>query len=115
MPKALHTLLLLALIATNAHAISGERIHRSRAEVLGFRSANACPSTGAFGQRCTGYEVDHSIALCMGGLDLRANMAWLSVQDHRFKTFVDVRECRKLARMAATPVVLRSNKNTDRH
>ena len=31
------------------------------------------------------------------------NMAWLSVEDHRFKTFTDVRECRKLRKLANTP------------
>ncbi|MDB5777930.1 MAG: hypothetical protein JWP93_295 [Polaromonas sp.] len=34
-----------------------------------------------------------------------ANMAWLSVEDRKFKTFTDVRECRKLRRMAETLAV----------
>lgn len=30
-------------------------------------------------------------------------MQWIEDPDHRFKTLVDVRECRKLRRMAAQP------------
>jgi hypothetical protein len=47
--------------------------------------------------------VDHRDPLCAGGRDHRSNMQWLSNEDHRFKTLVDVRECRKLRRMAKTP------------
>lgn len=34
-------------------------------------------------------------------------MQWLSDQDHRWKTFIDVRECRKLRRLANTPAIER--------
>jgi hypothetical protein len=31
------------------------------------------------------------IALCDGGADHRSNMQWISGEDHRWKTFVNVR------------------------
>lgn len=36
------------------------------------------------------------VPLCAGGADSPLNMQWLAVDDHRWKTFVDVRQCRKL-------------------
>lgn len=47
--------------------------------------------------------MDHVRPLCAGGEDKPANMQWIENPDHRFKTLVDVKECRKLARMAKTP------------
>jgi hypothetical protein len=38
--------------------------------------------------------VDHRIALCAGGDDAPHNMQWLSVEAHKAKTRIDVRECR---------------------
>ncbi len=81
-------------------------IERSQAEVRQFRAAHACPATGLHRGRCDGWQVDHTVPLCAGGRDAQDNMAWLTVADHRFKTFVDVRECRKLRRMAARPALL---------
>lgn len=37
------------------------------------------------------------IALCAGGADRPSNMQWITREDHRFKTLVDVKECRKAA------------------
>lgn len=88
----------LLLVATATQA----QIQRSAAEVLAFKRANLCPSTGVRRGACPGWQVDHTIPLCAGGLDKASNMTWLTVEDHRFKTFTDVRECRKLARLAAT-------------
>jgi hypothetical protein len=34
-------------------------------------------------------------ALCAGGADTPANMQWLTVQDHRDKTRLDVMFCRR--------------------
>jgi hypothetical protein len=79
------------------------QLSRSASEVRAFRAANPCPITGQIRGPCKGFEVDHAIPLCAGGPDHRSNMAWLSLEDHRFKTFVDVRECRKLAKLARTP------------
>lgn len=73
------------------------RILRSPAEVSAFRRLNPCPSTGLARGACPGYHVDHIIALCAGGADSVVNMQWITVEDHRFKTLVDVRECRRLA------------------
>ena len=68
---------------------------RSAAEVRAFRAEHPCPVTGRTRGACPGWEVDHIIALCAGGPDKRSNMHWLSKEDHRFKTLVDVRECRR--------------------
>jgi hypothetical protein len=91
---------LAALLALPAQA-------RDRSQVRAFRSVHACPSTAQHRGPCPGFQVDHIRPLCAGGEDLPSNMHWLSVEDHRFKTLVDVRECRKLRRLAATPAAER--------
>ena len=96
---------LLLALCLSLPAMAGERIHRSAAEVMAFKRENACPSTGLRRGKCPGFQVDHTIPLCMGGPDTRQNMAWLSIEDHRFKTRIDVRECRKLRKAAGTPAV----------
>ncbi|WP_395055249.1 HNH endonuclease signature motif containing protein [Polaromonas sp.] len=70
------------------------RIERSAAEVLAFKRHNPCPVTGLARGSCPDWEVDHVQPLCSGGPDTRANMQWLSVEDHRAKTRSDVRMCR---------------------
>jgi hypothetical protein len=85
-----------ALILSIVFVIAAPADARSAREVLAFKRANPCPSTGERRGACPGFHVDHTIALCAGGPDLRSNMAWLSIEDHRFKTFTDVRECRKM-------------------
>ncbi|NDZ11464.1 HNH endonuclease [Variovorax sp. WS11] len=79
------------------------RIPRDRAEVRAFRAENPCPSTGLRRGRCDGWQVDHVEPLCAGGADKRANLQWISTEDHRFKTYVDVRECRKQRRANTQP------------
>lgn len=69
---------------------------RDRAQVRAFRADHPCPATGLTRGPCSGWEVDHITPLCAGGPDTRHNMHWLSKEDHRFKTLVDVRECRKM-------------------
>ncbi len=91
--------LLLAL----AGAAAAQPIERNRAEVRAFRAQEPCPATGRRSGPCKGWAVDHVIALCAGGEDHRSNMQWIEEPDHSFKTFVDVRECRKLRRLAGTP------------
>ena len=81
-------------------------IQRSQAEVRAFRAENPCPATGRRSGPCKGWAVDHVRPLCAGGEDKPSNMQWIENPDHRFKTLVDVRECRKLARMARTPARL---------
>lgn len=76
-------------------ALPAQSIARDRKEVRAFRAEHACPATGRTLGTCPGYHVDHIQPLCAGGADHRSNMQWIRVDDHRFKTLVDVRECRK--------------------
>jgi hypothetical protein len=71
---------------------------RSAAERAAFHRENPCPSTGLRRGACAGHHVDHITPICAGGRDHRSNMQWISVEDHRFKTLVDARECRKARR-----------------
>lgn len=80
-----------ALLAAPAEA----QIKRDRSQVRAFRAENPCPATGRTRGACPGWHVDHIIALCAGGEDHPRNMQWITKEDHRFKTLVDVRECRK--------------------
>ncbi|APW37625.1 HNH endonuclease [Rhodoferax koreense] len=92
---------MIALLS--CHAVGMAALPRDRAEVRAFIKEHPCPATGRTRGACPGYQVDHTIPLCAGGPDKRENMFWLSVEDHKFKTFTDVRECRKLRQMARTP------------
>lgn len=83
---ALAALLLLASCAIHA---------RSAAQVYRFKQMEPCPATRQSRGPCPGWQVDHITPLCAGGDDKAWNMQWLSVDDHRFKTFVDVGECRR--------------------
>ena len=85
-------LILFALTSFDATA----RTDRDRAQVRAFRAEHPCPATGRTRGACPGYHVDHITPLCAGGADRPANMQWITREDHRFKTLVDVRECRKL-------------------
>lgn len=96
-------LTILILVLALGPGAAAQPIERSRAEVRAFRAENPCPSTGRTRGPCAGWQVDHTVALCAAGEDNRRNMAWLSVEDHRWKTFVDARECRKFRRLANTP------------
>lgn len=91
--------LILALLAA---APVEARTERDRAQVRAFRAENPCPATGRTRGACPGWHVDHVIALCAGGADRPSNMQWITKEDHRIKTLVDVRECRK-ARTKETP------------
>lgn len=82
---------------------------RDPREVRHFRDGNPCPATSRTRGACPGWQVDHIQPLCAGGEDKPANMHWLSTEDHRFKTLIDVQECRKLRRMAETPAAERSS------
>lgn len=91
---------LLATIFAAGLQTSSSIWARSAAEVWAFRSAHPCPTTGRAHGACPGHQVDHIQPLCAGGLDKPENMQWITVEDHRWKTFVDVRECRKLKRFS---------------
>lgn len=94
---------LLAASALVTSAAIAQPIQRSQAEVRAFRAENPCPATGRRSGPCKGWAVDHIKPLCSGGLDKPSNMQWIEDPDHRFKTLVDVRECRKLKKLANTP------------
>lgn len=83
-------LILLALSLT-----AQARIPRDAAQVRAFRAEHPCPSTGLKRGACPGWDVDHVVPLCAGGADRPSNLQWLSKEDHKWKTFVDVRECRR--------------------
>lgn len=85
-------LLAALLLSIGLAAVAGPR---SAAERLAFIRENPCPSTNLRRGSCPGWEVDHAIPLCAGGPDHRSNLQWLRVEDHRFKTRIDVRECRR--------------------
>lgn len=72
------------------------QVQRDRAQVRAFRAEHPCPATGLKRGACPGWHVDHIIALCAGGEDHPRNMQWITKEDHRFKTLVDVRECRRI-------------------
>lgn len=84
------------LMLVTALAAAADRDARQRAA---FMRENPCPLTGKARGACPGYEVDHVRPLCAGGGDHPRNMQWLTVQAHREKTRVDVRECRAARRM----------------
>ena len=95
--------ILLAALMVALPLVATARIERSAAEVLAFKRHNPCPVTGLARGACPGWAVDHVRPLCMGGEDRASNMQWLSREDHRFKTLIDERECRKFRKMANTP------------
>lgn len=83
------TLLALAFLTVDAS-------ERSSSAVREFKRTVACPETGVTRGACPGWQVDHVVALCAGGEDAVCNMQWLTVEDHKAKTRVDVRSCRAL-------------------
>jgi hypothetical protein len=78
-------LLLVACAAANA---------RSAAEILAFKRANPCPSTGLRRGACPGYVIDHVKPLCNGGPDLQSNMQWQTVVGAKTKDADERRLCR---------------------
>jgi len=67
-----------------------------------FVAANPCPDPAARAivellwlrpGACPGWEVDHAEPLCAGGADAIENLQWLTVEQHRLKTKIDVRRC----------------------
>lgn len=89
-------LALVALVITSSlFPTAAQAAHRSMAERAAFVRHNPCPATHLRRGSCPGWEVDHVVALCAGGADSRANMQWLTVQEHREKTRHDRRQCRR--------------------
>lgn len=91
-----------AMFACPTHAIE-----RSSSQVRAFRVQHPCPSTGNARGACPGHQVDHIRPLCMGGEDKASNMQWMAIDDHKWKTFVDVRECAKFKASVSVPAIQR--------
>lgn len=91
---------LIALLFALLFALSVQVMARDRAQVRAFRADHPCPATNQVRGGCPGFHVDHIIPLCAGGPDHPSNMQWITREDHRFKTLVDVRECRKAKKAA---------------
>ncbi len=87
---------LALLISTAAGScLATERSRILRAE---FQRANPCPSTGKTRGACPGWQGDHREALICGGRDELQNLQWLTVEEHRAKTRVEVKLCRPRVR-----------------
>lgn len=89
---------LLAAVLALPVAHAAERSPTLRAE---FMRQNPCPATGATRGACPGYQVDHREALICGGRDELQNLQWLSVDEHKAKTRVEVKLCRPRASAAS--------------
>ena len=84
--------LLLALVLALISPAQAAQ-ERSGAVLRLFRAAHECPSTGLKTGPCPGFQMDHALALVCGGLDIPANIRWLSVEQHKVKTRKDLK-CR---------------------
>jgi hypothetical protein len=82
---------LLLLLVAFAAAAQPERSKALRAE---FVRLNPCPATGKATGACPGWQVDHREALICGGRDELANLQWLTIEEHKEKTRVEVKLCR---------------------
>lgn len=89
---------LIVTVGVAVLAASAPAIERSRAVVAEFRRTNPCPSTGRSRGACPGYQVDHRQALVCGGRDSVDNLQWLSIEEHKAKTRVEVKLCRSRRR-----------------
>lgn len=88
-----HAAIVLAFVSV--HAIAADRSPAIRAE---FMRQNPCPATGSTRGACPGYQVDHREALICGGRDELPNLQWLTVEEHKAKTRVEVKLCRPRVR-----------------
>jgi hypothetical protein len=71
---------------------------RSHTVLKEFQKTHPCPSTGLTYGKCPGFQKDHRIALICGGPDTVENLQWLSIQDHKIKTRLDIIKCRHKSR-----------------
>lgn len=71
---------------------------RSSAVRAEFQRLQPCPATGKARGACPGWQIDHREALICGGRDVRENLQWLSVAEHKAKTRVEVKLCRARTR-----------------
>ena len=64
---------------------------RNKEAIREFRATHPCPSTGRYAGHCTGWIIDHRVALCVGGVDEPTNMRWQTFDKSHLK---DKWECR---------------------
>ena len=90
----------IALAALFAPEVS-QAWPRSPALRAELQRLEPCPATGEPRGPCPGFEVDHTIALCLTGPggDIISNLQWLSIEDHRRKTKRDIELCRQARRL----------------
>jgi hypothetical protein len=91
--SAIGALLAAALLGW-ALTAEASKVKRSGKERYQFQRANPCPVNGAQRGPCPGYVIDHVVALCEGGPDLRTNMQWLTVEAAREKDAAMLKRCR---------------------
>jgi hypothetical protein len=91
--RAICAVVVLNLLTTCAHAAP-----RSSTAVRQFKAQQPCPATGAASGPCPGWQVDHREALVCGGVDAVENLQWLTVEEHKAKTRVEVKLCRSRLR-----------------
>ena len=96
-------LLLVVTVLAAGVAAGGER--RSAAARAEFLRLKPCPVAAA-GRRCPGYVVDHVVPLCLGGLDVPANMQWQTVEEGREKDKAEHAMCRLRRREAGAGLLL---------
>lgn len=84
----------LALVAALISFGSAQAAERSRALRAEFQRQAPCPANGAKRGACPGWQIDHREALICGGRDELSNLQWLTVEDHKEKTRVEVKLCR---------------------
>ena len=81
---------LLVVLAVSA----AQAAPRSSTAVRQFKAQQPCPATGAPRGPCPGWQIDHREALVCGGRDDLENLQWLTVEEHKAKTRVEVKLCR---------------------
>ncbi len=89
----LKSLVLIALLLIGGRDKYGH-VHRSSAARHQFRMLHPCPATGLRKGSCTGYVVDHIVALECGGKDELENLQWQTAEEGRKKDKLE-RLCRK--------------------
>jgi hypothetical protein len=87
--------LLAALLAAALITAPEAKTQRSYAVKAEFKRLNPCPANGNRRGPCEGFQVDHVIPLCAGGLDDVSNLQWLTVEEHKAKTKRESGMCRR--------------------
>jgi hypothetical protein len=68
---------------------SQRRIKRSKAAKTAFHRSNPCPDSGKTSGPCSGYVIDHGVALKRGGADSPSNMQWQTEAEAKAKDRVE--------------------------